>query len=65
MKFFDLQIPFFFSIWRRVLLVAFCWGWACVEFWFGATAWGGLFVLIGGIAAWQFFFKPWPDEPES
>lgn len=61
MHLFDLQIPFFIPVWRRVALVIFCLGWAVIEFATGAPFWGIIFGGLGVFAAWQFFFSDWPD----
>jgi hypothetical protein len=60
--FFGLRHPFFIPLWRRVLTVALCLGWAALEFMTGSPAWGMLFGGIGLIAAWGFFVDFNPDE---
>ncbi len=63
MKLIDVQHRFFIPLWRRVLVVAVCLGWAAVEFSGRQWPWGLLFVAIGLYCAHQFFiaFDP-PDE---
>jgi hypothetical protein len=65
MRIFDLQQPFFLSIWRRLLVVAVCLGWAGVEFATAAPLWGIIFGGLGIYAVWQFFFDSWPDRDEN
>lgn len=68
MKFFDLQDPFYKPLWIRVLLTAFCLGWAIVEFLADAPFWAILFGAIGIYCLHQFFiaFKPRaPDEKDK
>lgn len=65
MQFFEIQTEFFVPLWRRILLVVFCFGWTVVEFATGAPFWGLLFAAIGIYAAWQFFFDGWPSPDEQ
>jgi uncharacterized membrane protein len=62
---FDLDDPLYRRLWVRIAIVAVCLVWAAVEFYNGQLFWGGLFVLVGGYAAWRFFvvFSPRGDEP--
>lgn len=55
MKFIDASHPFFRPLWVRVVVVAFCLGWALVEFASGAPFWGILFGALGLWAAYEFF----------
>lgn len=66
MKLLDVQHPFFRPVWRRVLVVALCLGWAAVELAAGAVFWAILFGAIGLYCAHQFFlaFDP-PDDPKG
>ena len=52
----DVQLPFFIPIWRRIALVAACFGWAIFELSLGNHFWAGLFCVIGAYCAHQFFF---------
>ncbi|WP_425100342.1 hypothetical protein [Tropicibacter sp. S64] len=63
MKLFDVQHPFFRPLWRRVLTVALCTGWAIVELSTGNPGWALLFGAIGLYCAHQFFiaFDPPSD----
>ena len=62
MKFIDVQHPFFIPMYRRVLVVVFCLGWAVFEFVGGSGSpfWGILFGGMGLFCAHQFFiaFNP-------
>lgn len=62
MQWFELQIDFFRPVWRRVVLVAVCLGWATLEFVKGAPFWGMIFAVMGVHAIWQLFFSDWPDD---
>ena len=61
---FDLQIPFFVPLWRRIVLVGLLLGWTTVEVLTGAFAWAILFGSIGVYAIYQFFvvWDPKLDE---
>ncbi|MEM9604977.1 MAG: DUF3329 domain-containing protein [Pseudomonadota bacterium] len=64
----DLHIPFFRPVWRRVVLVGFCFAWAVYELSGGALFWGAVFAGMGLYAAYQLFVLEWseqdnPDEP--
>lgn len=65
-RLFDLDHPFFIPLWRRVLIVAVCLGWAAFEFaGTGSPFWGTLFGAIGLYAGWHFFFNFNPRTPDS
>ncbi|RMD89246.1 MAG: DUF3329 domain-containing protein [Alphaproteobacteria bacterium] len=52
MGFFDLDVPFFLPLWRRVVVVVLCLGWGAWEFVSGAPFWGVLFGAAGLYCAW-------------
>ena len=62
MAFFDLQIPFFVPVWRRIALIGVCLGWGAFEFWTQTPLWGIIFVGLGALAAYQLFFAGWPKS---
>ncbi|NNU80851.1 DUF3329 domain-containing protein [Halovulum dunhuangense] len=62
MKFLDPGNPFYRPLWRRVVIVAVCLGWAAVEFSRGANAWGALFLAAGLFAAWSLLIAWRPDD---
>ena len=62
MQLFELQIDFFRPVWRRVVLVAICLGWAVFEFMTAAPFWGIIFGALGVYALWQLFLCRWPDD---
>lgn len=64
-NFLDLQVPFFVPLWRRVLIVAVCLGWALFEFVTAAPFWGIIFGGLGVLAAWQLFFDGWPGSDDE
>ncbi len=65
-RFLDLDHPFFIPLWRRVLIVAACLGWAAFEFiGTGSPLWGMLFGAIGVYAGWHFFFNFHSRSPDS
>ncbi len=58
-RFFDLAVPFFLPMWRRVLTVIVSKLWAMVELANGETLWALLFAGLAGIAIWQFVTADW------
>ena len=64
-RFFDLDHPFFIPLWRRVLIVVACLGWALLELVAASPFWGMLFAAIGLYAGWHFFFNFNPRTPDS
>jgi hypothetical protein len=64
-RFLDLDHPFFIPLWRRVLIVVACLGWAVFEFTAASPLWGTLFAVIGLYAGWHFFFNFHPRSPDS
>lgn len=61
MAFFDLKSEFFRPLWRRIVVVVICFGWAGFEFISGAPFWGVIFAGMGAVAAYQFFVQNWTD----
>ncbi len=61
----DLNHPFFIPLWRRVLVVAACLGWALFEFVAASPFWGVLFGAIGLYAAYAFFLNFNPRERDK
>jgi hypothetical protein len=61
----DVNHPFFVPVWRRVAIVAFCFGWAGFEFAYASPAWGGLVGLLGIYCVWQLFFVFRPPEERT
>jgi hypothetical protein len=62
---FDLRVPFFEPIWRRVLLTAICFGWCIVELIMGDPFWGFISGVFGAIVFWNFFFREWAESPDK
>ncbi|MEM8787344.1 MAG: hypothetical protein AAGE76_03695 [Pseudomonadota bacterium] len=62
---FDLDHPFFRPAWRRVAVLALCFGWAAWELASGAVFWAIVFAALGGVAIWQFHGVDWSkyDDP--
>ena len=58
-KLFDLAVPFFLPVWRRVLAVIVPILWSLVEFNNGHAFWGVSFLALGSIAAWKFWIADW------
>lgn len=65
MKLLEIQIDFFIPVWRRVVLVVVCLGWAVLEFSTLNPFWGMIFGGLGLYALWQLFFDGWPDSRDS
>ncbi|WP_138472951.1 hypothetical protein [Poseidonocella sp. HB161398] len=61
---FDLNHPFFRPLWRRVLVTAFCLGWAVFELAMGNPLWALLTGALGLYCGYGFFvtFDP-RDDP--
>ncbi len=62
MNMFELRVPFFLPLWRRVAVTLLSVGWAILELVTGNLFWAILFGAIGAIATCQFFLSGWPDE---
>ncbi|WP_323766675.1 hypothetical protein [Antarctobacter sp.] len=69
----DVQHPFFLPLWRRIVTVVLCLGWAGLELSWGNPLWATLFAAVGAYCAHQFFIafdpeairKKYPDEGGS
>lgn len=64
-KLLDLNHPFFIPLWRRVLVVVACLGWALVEVANDSTVWAFLFGGIGLYAGYVFFLDFHPRDPDA
>lgn len=62
---FELRVPFFIPLWRRVLVTAICLGWAMLELVSGAPFWAVIFGAMGVTALWQFFLSGWPEKEKD
>jgi hypothetical protein len=62
---FELRVPFFKPLWRRIALTAVCLGWAGIELTAGAPGWSAVFAVLGAYAAWQFFLTGWPGSEDG
>ena len=56
---FDVDVPFFLPVWRRVTVVAVAVLWGLFEISTGAVFWGLIFIGIGAIAGWRFAIADW------
>jgi len=56
---FDVDVPFFLPVWRRVVVVAVAVLWGLFEISSGALFWGMIFVGMGAIAGWRFYIADW------
>lgn len=65
MALFDLQIPFFVPVWRRIAVIAVCFGWGALEYFNNEPFWGALFCGLGVLSVWQLFFAGWPSSDKS
>ena len=59
---FELQVPFFLPLWRRILTVAICFGWSIIEIDQASFFFGLVFIAMGVYASWQFFIADWPEK---
>ena len=55
----NLAIPFFLPVWRRVAVVSVAATWALVEYTAGAPVWALIFLALGFYAVWQFQTADW------
>ncbi|MEQ5872730.1 hypothetical protein J4E08_22995 [Sagittula sp. NFXS13] len=58
MRLFDPAHAFFAPLWRRVVIVALCLGWAVLELATGAVFWAILFGTLGLWCLYEFFLSP-------
>ena len=56
---FNLAVPFFLPVWRRVAAVAVALLWGLFELSTGEVFWAIIFFGIGGLAAWKFHEADW------
>ncbi len=66
--FFDLRIPFFRPLYRRVLTTAVCAFWLVMELLTGGPLWAALFAGLTVYCTWHFFvtFNPADfEEPDK
>lgn len=63
---FELRVPFFKPLWRRIFTVVLFFGFGTLEFANNAVFWGIGFYALGSLAAYQFFFA-WidPEDPSN
>jgi len=52
---FDLQVPFFIPLWRRIVTAGLPLGWAAYEVLNGSSTWAMLFGALGAYSFYQFF----------
>ena len=62
---FDLQVPFFDPLWRRVVTAGLPLAWAGFELLTGSVGWALIFAAAGLYAAWQFFVIWDQKRPEE
>lgn len=62
---FDLQVPFFQPLWRRIVTAGVTLGWASFELLTGAVAWAMLFGAMGVYAFYQFFIVWDPKDDKN
>ena len=60
-KFFDLAVPFFLPVWRRVLTAVVPILWAMVELANGEPFWAMIFFALGVTAIWKFYKADWAE----
>jgi len=67
MNMFDLQVPFFKPLWRRVAVAGIACGWALIELTRGEVFWAILFGASGIYCVYQFFvvFDPKEDDEDT
>ncbi|MGR3271100.1 DUF3329 domain-containing protein [Thalassococcus profundi] len=60
----DPDDPFYAPLWRRIVIVAVAAGWGLFELSQGNSGWALVFGGLGAWAAWAFFLRKTPDDPE-
>ncbi len=65
MKLIDASHPFYRPAWRRVAVVAACFGWALIELIMGSPGWAILFGGVGLYAAYELFVANTGDTDEK
>ncbi|KAA0700618.1 hypothetical protein DTW90_02925 [Neorhizobium sp. P12A] len=65
MQLIDPNHPFYKSLWRRILIVAVCLGWAVIEASTREPFWAVLVGAVGIYAAWMLLLNFDPKPPES
>lgn len=65
MKLIDVQHPWFIPMYRRVLVVVICAGWAVVEIVNNSPFWAILFGALAVYCAHQFFVAFDPKDPDA
>ncbi|WP_226782994.1 DUF4175 domain-containing protein [Oceaniglobus trochenteri] len=58
---FNFDHPFYRPLWRRIVIVGVCFGWALFELWQGAPFWAVIFAGLGALCAYHFFLVPRND----
>jgi len=61
---FNIRVPFFNSLWRRMLTVAVALGWALLELVSGSPGWAMLFGALGGWAVYVLLLTWVPVDDE-
>jgi len=61
----DNENPFFRPLWRRVLIVAVCVGWAIFEFVNNAPFWGTIAAGFAAYGVWMFFLNYRPPAEDG
>ncbi|SMX42641.1 hypothetical protein OCA8868_02804 [Octadecabacter ascidiaceicola] len=56
---FDVDVPFFLPVWRRIAVVAVAVLWGLFEVSTGAMFWGLIFIGMGAIVGWRFTIADW------
>ena len=55
MKGFEVRVPFFRPLWRRVLVTGLTLAWAAIELAGGNPGWAAIFGAAGAYLFWAFF----------
>jgi hypothetical protein len=59
--------PFLRPLWRRIVLVVICLGWAGLEYYGGSPTWAMIALAFAGYGAWQYLYlyKPSQEGPSQ
>ena len=63
MSFFDVRVPFFLPLWRRLAACGIIGGWAVFEMVAGDPGWGLVFAAAAAWLIWSLLIQWIPPEP--
>ena len=61
---FELRVPLFRPMWRRIAMVLVLFGWGLFEYSNQQVVWSMVFFAVGALAVYQYFFA-WKEPIED